>query len=321
MSASKQIKWYENAAWDAPELNSPQPCIHGAGCVFTIKNADGKILPGCCRYVHPGEEGTGRRFFEERTLQDGTVQNACVRLTGAAHQFYERRGRKIPWQEWCKQQGIPFTPNKPGEQHVPVKRVPFGKGPKVPEALKKPEAPKVPKKPMRIKTGGARKPSATRAPVISCKTLEAGLLFSALQKVRLGEVSRAGGNCSAGCACFFGGQCIDASNEAAISLAGGYQPTSEDTGPGTGFWSPYLPVVPGPRVARVPVARVPEPPTPLNLLPGYNTPVPLNLSTWEDNGCSTPMLSMPTNADADEENETPLLTPTLIPNQNLEELD
>ena len=126
MSASNQIKWYENAAWDAPELNSPQPCIHGAGCVFTVKDAGGKILPGCCRYVHPGEEGTGRRLFPERVLEDGRVQPACVRLTGAAQQFYERRGRKIPWQEWCKQQGIPFTPNKPGEKHEPVQKVAFG---------------------------------------------------------------------------------------------------------------------------------------------------------------------------------------------------
>ena len=126
MSASNQIKWYENAAWDAPELNSPQPCIHGAGCVFTVKDADGKILPGCCRYVHPGEEGTGRRFFPERVLEDGRVQPACVRLTGAAQQFYERRGRKIPWQEWCRQQEIPFTPNKPGEKHAPVQKVAFG---------------------------------------------------------------------------------------------------------------------------------------------------------------------------------------------------
>jgi hypothetical protein len=126
MSASNQIKWYENAAWDAPELNSPQPCIHGAGCVFTVKDAEGKILPGCCRYVHPGEEGTGRRLFPERQLPDGRVQPACVRLTGAAQQFYERRGRKIPWQEWCKQQGIPFTPNKPGEKHEPVQKVAFG---------------------------------------------------------------------------------------------------------------------------------------------------------------------------------------------------
>jgi len=129
--ANNRIKWWENAAFDAPELNSPQPCIHGAGCVFTVKDSEGKVTPGCCRYVHPGEEGTGRRYFPARTLSDGREQPACVRLTGAADAFYERRGRKIPWQEWCKQKGIPFVPNKPGEKHAPVKRVPFKSNPNV----------------------------------------------------------------------------------------------------------------------------------------------------------------------------------------------
>ena len=127
--ANNRIKWWENPAFDAPELNSPQPCIHGAGCVFTVKDSEGRVTPGCCRYVHPGEEGTGRRYFPARTLPDGREQAACVRLTGAADAFYERRGRKIPWQEWCKQKGIPFVPNKPGEKHEPVKRVPFKSNP------------------------------------------------------------------------------------------------------------------------------------------------------------------------------------------------
>ncbi len=129
---TSQIKWYENAAFDAPELNSPQPCVHGAGCVYTVKDADGNTVPGCCRYVHPGEEGTGRRLFPERTvrdtLRDGVgkiVQPACVRLTGRAG-FYERRRLRLSWQEWCAKQGISFTPNKPGERHAPVKRLPLG---------------------------------------------------------------------------------------------------------------------------------------------------------------------------------------------------
>jgi hypothetical protein len=129
---SSQIKWYENDAFDAPELNSPQPCVHGAGCVYTVKDADGNTVPGCCRYVHPGEEGTGRRLFPERTvrdtLRDGTgkiVQPACVRLTGRAG-FYERRRSRLSWQEWCAKQGIPFTPNKPGVYREPVKRIALG---------------------------------------------------------------------------------------------------------------------------------------------------------------------------------------------------
>jgi hypothetical protein len=62
------------------------------------------------------------------TLRDGAgkiVQPACVRLTGRAG-FYERRRLRLSWQEWCAKQGIPFTPNKPGERHEPVMRVTLG---------------------------------------------------------------------------------------------------------------------------------------------------------------------------------------------------
>jgi hypothetical protein len=129
---STPIHWYENPKFDAPHLNSPQPCIHGAGCVYTVKSADGTIKPGCCRYVHPGEEGTGRRIFPARTLKkDGNTirQAACVRLTGNAG-FYKRCSLKLSWQEWCEREGLAFTPNKAGERHTPVKRIGFGAGPK-----------------------------------------------------------------------------------------------------------------------------------------------------------------------------------------------
>jgi hypothetical protein len=117
---SNEIKWFENPAFDVPHLNSPQPCVHGSGCVFTVKNAQGKAIPACCRFVHPGEEGTGRRLFPHT----GT-KSACVRLIGRAG-FYERQRLRMPWQEWCARQGIPFTANKPGERHPPVKRIPIG---------------------------------------------------------------------------------------------------------------------------------------------------------------------------------------------------
>ena len=126
---SAPIHWYEKIAFDAPRLNSPQPCIHGAGCVFTVKNAEGVVTPGCCRYVHPGEEGTGRRLFPARTIKkDGKDihQPACVRLTGGAA-YYERRSLHLSWQAWCERTGIAYTPNKAGERHEPVKRVGFGK--------------------------------------------------------------------------------------------------------------------------------------------------------------------------------------------------
>ena len=125
---SKAIRWFEKAEFDAPELNSPQPCIHGEGCVFTITLPDGKIIPGVCRFVHPGEEGTGRRLFPARPIDGPTsMQPACVRLVGNA-EFYERRRLKMPWQAWCELKGIPFTPNVPGVLREPVKRIPIGGG-------------------------------------------------------------------------------------------------------------------------------------------------------------------------------------------------
>ena len=125
---SKAIRWFEKAEFDAPELNSPQPCIHGEGCVFTVTLPDGKIIPGVCRFVHPGEEGTGRRLFPPRTKDaSGSTQPACVRLVGNAG-FYERRRLKMPWQAWCELKGIPFTPNVPGVLREPVKRIPIGGG-------------------------------------------------------------------------------------------------------------------------------------------------------------------------------------------------
>ena len=130
--SSNAIQWFENPPFDAPELNSPQPCIHGAGCVYTKSTPDGVIVPGVCRFVHPGEEGYGRRLFPERTVNDtgpdGSgkfVQPACVRLIGRAG-FYERMRLRMPWQAWCEKQGIPFTPNKPGVFREPVRRIPIG---------------------------------------------------------------------------------------------------------------------------------------------------------------------------------------------------
>lgn len=126
------IHWFENPAFDAPEMKSPQPCIHGAGCVYTKKTAEGKVVPGVCAFVHPGEEGKGRALFPERTIRDTLhdgngkiVQPACVRLIGNAG-YYERMRLKMPWQAWCASKGIPFTANVPGVFRQPVQRIPIG---------------------------------------------------------------------------------------------------------------------------------------------------------------------------------------------------
>ena len=111
------LRWFKKSAFDAPHLNSPQPCTHGAGCNYQITKDDLEI-DGCCAFVHPGEEGTGRRLFEERTTtnEDGetVVKKACVRLTGRAG-FYERRRLRLSWKAWCEREGIPYTPNIPNE--------------------------------------------------------------------------------------------------------------------------------------------------------------------------------------------------------------
>lgn len=129
MSQPNEIKWYKNAAMDAPELKSPQPCSWGIFCDYQIVDkTTGERVPGCCKGVHPGEEGTGRRIFPERQVKDRgpdgngtTIQPRCVRLTGRAG-FYERRRLRLSWKQWCEREGIPF----PTGSRTALKVVPFG---------------------------------------------------------------------------------------------------------------------------------------------------------------------------------------------------
>lgn len=127
-SASKNIiRWFESPALDKPELKSPQPCKRGIHCDYKLTDeATGELVRACCSGVHPGEEGTGRRLFPARILDDGREQPACVRLTGASQGFYERRRRRLSWADWCEQNGWPFTPALPGQPFEPLVRVPLG---------------------------------------------------------------------------------------------------------------------------------------------------------------------------------------------------
>jgi len=109
------IRWFESAALDAPELKSPQPCPKGVYCDYRVMTRSGDLLPGCCRGVHPGEEGTGRQLFPARKFTDPKTgversQGACVRLIGNAG-FYRRRQLKMTWPAWCAKQGINYVPN------------------------------------------------------------------------------------------------------------------------------------------------------------------------------------------------------------------
>jgi hypothetical protein len=95
--SSNVIRWYVDPAMDAPELKSPQPCPRGVNCDYKIKGEDGQWTPACCRFVHPGEEGSGRKLFPERKI-NGRTDPACVRLINAP--YYERRFKKMSWPAW-----------------------------------------------------------------------------------------------------------------------------------------------------------------------------------------------------------------------------
>jgi hypothetical protein len=88
---------------NSPVLNSPRPCSHGVNCTYNGQ--------GGCAFVHPGEEGTGRRIFAARitTVNGNQIwQKATVRLvnSGKKVDFYERRRLKMSWPEWVEYKGL-----------------------------------------------------------------------------------------------------------------------------------------------------------------------------------------------------------------------
>ena len=126
------LRWFENSAFDNPTLKSPQPCKRGIFCDYRRFDKESQSLqPACCRGVHPGEEGTGRRLFPARTIigNDGQEiqQTAVVRLTGANNGYYMRQKLRLSWQEWCEREGISTTPCEPGVPYTPVTISPIGK--------------------------------------------------------------------------------------------------------------------------------------------------------------------------------------------------
>jgi len=110
-----------------PALNCPRTCVHGISCTYTGPGATG------CNFVHPGEEGTGRRLFPARMDEKtGQEQAACVRLVGSPG-FYERRRLKMSWPQWCalpknahlrseprRQQEAPAAAAAPAAQKKPL---------------------------------------------------------------------------------------------------------------------------------------------------------------------------------------------------------
>jgi hypothetical protein len=178
MANMNKINWFVKETFDVAELKSPQPCEHGAGCDYRRKDPKtGAMLKACCRFVHPGEEGNGRRLFPARTVcyeveveeeecppeMRGDrvvrrekkkpvvvekVQPACVRLTGRAG-YYERCRLRLSWADWCSRNDIPYTANKAGSEPPPLMIVRIGgpqKGIGGPQKRHEKVAPGAPKK-------------------------------------------------------------------------------------------------------------------------------------------------------------------------------
>lgn len=178
---SNTIRWFKSAEMDAPDLNSPQPCPRGVRCDYRIEKA-GELVPACCRFVHPGEEGNGRRIFPAREVKgtgagaESYKQPACVRLTGGAG-FYERRRLRLSWGEWCEKKGIPYTPVKAGERWEPVTLGPIGgerrRAGAPPSGGSAAAAPQRPSRNQRQRTNNrARAPPPSAAEVIDTRTEE-----------------------------------------------------------------------------------------------------------------------------------------------------
>jgi hypothetical protein len=114
--ANKNSVW--NGFWDAqPELNQeaicPQPCKWADHCVYNG--------PGGCGFVHPGEQGTGRKLFQGRAADE----KPSIRLIGRPT-FYERRRLRLSWPQWCARAGLPAPVplSKVSAEKKPVAQIP-----------------------------------------------------------------------------------------------------------------------------------------------------------------------------------------------------
>jgi len=132
MATSYAFDWSSQPELNDLKYNSPRPCNHGANCVYSNPTR-------CCAFVHPGEEGTGRRLFPAfiRKNNDGTSvwMPAAVRLIGGAS-FYERRRLNLSWPDWCFRQGLPGPTRRPARAekiNLEVSETPLVQAPLVQE--------------------------------------------------------------------------------------------------------------------------------------------------------------------------------------------
>ena len=109
-SSMNRIRWYVDPAMDAPELRSPQPCPRGIACDYKRKNEAGVLEKAWCKFVHPGEEGSGRSIWQEKRLEDGSILPAVVRLSGmkgaVGGGWVQRLKERLPWPDWAAKHGL-----------------------------------------------------------------------------------------------------------------------------------------------------------------------------------------------------------------------
>jgi hypothetical protein len=169
---SNTLRWFADPAMDVPDLRSPQPCPRGNSCNYMIGDT-----PGSCRWVHPGESGTGRRMFPAKGNKP-----PCVRLTGchrdAGGGYYARRHAKMSWRQWAQDHGLPWT-----EETGPVTLLTMKGKPFPPD--KQPQAPK--------------KPAHLRQERVD---LSVTVEFEPV-------LGRSAAGCSPSCACVWNGKCMD----------------------------------------------------------------------------------------------------------------
>lgn len=113
--AGYAFDWMENPSWNDPVFRSPIPCKAGYNCTY----------PGVCSFVHPGEEGAGRRIFPARTAEEKDM----VRLFHPFKkpEYYRRRELRLSWPEWCARQGLPAPLAPAKTQQTPGGAAPSGK--------------------------------------------------------------------------------------------------------------------------------------------------------------------------------------------------
>ena len=122
-----KLKWYSSEKMDREGMGSPQPCKRGISCDYRVNGER-----TWCRYVHPGEEGTGRRLMTEKRKEDGTVMREKVHLTGqhqcAGGGWVGRMKERMSWPEWAEKHGLNWDKDAGQVEIVELSKAGQGQG-------------------------------------------------------------------------------------------------------------------------------------------------------------------------------------------------